>query len=228
MNDRRVNTVVRGCALLMLGGAAAAQAQYYGAPERAGRWEVSLGARYQDFGRFDFRGPSKLDVGDSVGFGFNIGYNFDQYLSLGFEIAGDSIDYDGNFFTDASPSDQVAVSGELDTSTGQLLATWHFLPGAVTPFVSAGIGWTYIDSNIISRYDGTGCWYNPWWGGYVCSDYYDTYDDTVLSYTAAVGVRWDITPALFLRGSIGKQWLDLDGADTADTDIGRVEIGMMF
>jgi hypothetical protein len=234
MHGRMMRATIGGGCLLLT--TAVAQAQPYGSgyatpygygSDRAGRWEASIGMRYQDYGSFDFRGPSALDVGSSVGFGFTIGYNFDQYFSLALELAGDSADYDGTFYTDDAPSEQVAVSGELDTSTGQLLATWHFLPGKFTPFINVGIGWSYIDTNIISSYAGTGCWYNPWWG-YSCSDYYNTYDDTMLSWSTAVGLRWDITPVVFLRGSVGKQWLDLDGIDTADTTIGRLEIGMTF
>ena len=217
-----------GAALLLCSAVSGVQAQYYGAaPERAGRWEGSIGMRYQDFGEFRFRGRSQLDVGDSVTAGLSVGYNFDQHFSLTFEFSGDSADYDGTFYTDDATPEAVNISGDLDTSTGQLTATWHFLEGPLTPFVSGGIGWTYIDSNIISHYDGVECWDGYWWG-YSCARVYDTYDDTMLSYSAAVGVRWDITPLVFLRGSLGKQWLDLDGAGTTDTDVGRLEVGMMF
>lgn len=218
-----------GGALALIGGAAAATAQpyYYGSPERAGRWEVALGARYQDLETLDFRDNIKLDVDDSWALGFSIGYNFTQNLSLALEIIGDEAGYDGTVITAEQPPRTLAVSGDLDTSTGQLNLTWHFLEGAVTPFVSGGIGWTYIDSNIVRRFEGVECWYHPWWG-YVCGDRFSTYDDTVFSYNAAVGVRWDITPSVFLRGSIGRMWLDLDNADTAETDMGRLEVGMMF
>lgn len=215
------------CAAVLCLGAASAQAQYYSSTERTGRWEVAVGPRYQDYGSFQFRGASQLDVDDSVGFGVSVAYNFDRHLSLGFELFGDSVDYDGTFFTDGPAEDEVSVSGELDTSSGQFVATWHFLEGPITPFIGAGMGWTYIDSNVISHYDGFECWDSAWWG-YTCSAEYDTYDDTMFSYSAAVGVRWDITRMVFARGTIGKQWLDVDRAGTVDTDVGRIEVGVMF
>ncbi len=228
MNKRLMDSVVRGgCALLLLGMSVAVHAQYYGSPERAGRWEGSLGMRYQDFGSFDF-GPTRLDVDDGIGFGFSAAYNFDDHWSLGFELSGGDANYDATGQSSDTPSTSFGLSGDLDTSTGQLIGTWHMLKGAFTPFISAGIGWTYIDSNIISEYQGSSCWWDPWWGGYNCASYYDTYDDTVLSWSASVGLRWEITPRVFLRGSIGQNWLDLSRAGTIATDIGRLEVGMMF
>lgn len=222
---------MRRAGMLLLGGlatAAAAQPYYYAEPEREGRWEVAIGARYQDLETLDFRDNIKLDVDDSWGVGFSVGYNFSPHLSLALEVIGDEADYEGTVVTAATtPARTLAVSGDLETSTGQLNATWHFFEGALTPFVSGGIGWTYLDSNIVRRFRGVDCWYHPWWG-YVCGDVYSTYDDTVFSYNAAVGLRWDITPTVFVRGSIGRMWLDLDDADTAETDMGRFEVGMMF
>lgn len=229
MDKRLASWVLKsGVALLLMGAATGGQAQYYGSPERAGRWEGSVGMRYQDFGAFNFDGPSKLEVDDSIGFGFNFAYHFDNHWSLGFEMAWGDADYDGTVLSNDAPAEDVTLSGELDTSTGQLLATWHMFEGSLTPFVSAGIGWTYIDSNIISDYEGSACWWDPWYWGYSCGSFYDTYDDTVLSYSASIGVRWDITPVVFLRGSIGQNWLDLDNGGSTATDLGRLEIGMMF
>ncbi len=228
MDKRRFSVMAKsGCAVLLLGLSISGEAGYYGQPERAGRWEAALGARYQDFGTFDFKGPSKLDVGDSTTVNFSFAYNFDNHWSLGFEFSGDDVDYDATVNTNSTPSEQVALSGELDTSTGQLLGTWHMFEGALTPYATIGLGWTYIDSNIISNYEGSGCWWNPWYWGYTCGSFYDTYDETAFSYSAVLGLRWDITPVVFMRGSVGKQWLDLDNGSN-DTDMARVEVGMMF
>ena len=199
-----------------------------GAEERTGQWEVALQLRYQEYDEIEFRRDLKLDPESGWAFGFGIGYNFTPHLNLAFEITGDDADYNGRALSADTPPQPISFDGSLDTSTGQLNLTWHFLTGSITPFVVGGIGWTYIDSNIVRGTPDFGCWYHPWWG-YVCGAFYDTYDDNVFSYNLGAGVRWDINRAWFLRGSVGRQWLDIDDTSTTPhIDLARIEVGMKF
>jgi opacity protein-like surface antigen len=198
------------------------------AGERTGQWDVALQLRYQEYDTIEFRRDLELDPESGWAFGFGFGYNFTPHLNLAFEITGDDADYHGSALTDAASPQPVAFDGSLETSTGQLNLTWHFLPGAITPYVVGGIGWTYLDSNIIRGTPDLGCWHHPWWG-YVCGAFYDTYDDTVLSYNFGAGVRWDINRAWFLRGSVGRQWLDIDDTSSEPhIDLARIEVGMKY
>jgi len=195
-------------------------------PQRAGRWEAAIEGRFQDYQTIHFNPGITLDPSSSVGAGFSLGYNLDQYLNLSFEIFGDSADYSGT--VDTGTSSKGVIDGSLDTSSGQFNVTYHWFDSAVTPFVSAGVGWTYIDSNIAKNFVGSECWYHPWYG-YVCNDVYDTYHDTVLSYNAAIGLRVDLSDGLFLRGSVGRQWVYMDATSTHPAiDFGKVELGFMF
>ncbi len=195
-------------------------------PQRAGRWEVALQARYQDYDTLEFSDAITLDPDPSWGAGVSFGYNFDQYLNISLEIFGDEADYQGGVDTGGGRIGR--VDGSLDNSTGQLNVTYHWFDSAVTPFIAAGLGWTYIDSHIIKNYSGYECWYHPWYG-YACGDTFNTYDDTTFSYNAALGLRWDISEQFFLRGSVGREWVYLDDTSTHPTiDFGKLEVGMMF
>lgn len=206
---------------------AAADPYGYGEPQRAGRWETALQVRYQNYETMHFNSDITLDPADSWGAGFSVGYNFDPYLNLSFEVVGDSADYRGKVDTGNAHTSGV-IDGSLDNSTGQLNFTYNWFDSAFTPFMSGGIGWTYIDSHIIKSYAGSDCWYHPWYG-YVCNDYYNTYNDTMFSYNIAVGARWDLSNGFFVRGSVGKQWLHMNAA-TSDPaiDFARMELGFMF
>ncbi len=56
----------------------------------------------------------------------------------------------------------------------------------------------------------TDCWWDFFWG-FVCRDFYETYSETEVSYSAGVGVRWDIDASYAMRASIGKLEVDVDG-----------------
>lgn len=211
--------------LLITGNVVAAQP---GQEERTGQWEAALQLRYQEYDEIEFRRDLKLDPESGWAFGFSVGYNFSPHLNLSFEVSGDDADYHGRAMSADTPPQPVRFSGSLETSTGQLNLTWHFLAGSVTPYVVGGIGWTYLDSNIIRGAPDIDCWHHPWWG-FICGAFYDTYDDTVFSYNLGAGLRWDINRAWFVRGAIVRHWLDVD--DTSGTphiDLARIEAGMKF
>lgn len=195
-------------------------------PQRAGRWEGAIQGRYQNYDNIRFTSAITLDAESGWGAGATFGYNFDPYLNLSLEVFGNDADYNGTVV--AEDGRIGTVDGSLDSSSGQFNVTYHWFDSAFTPFVAAGLGWTYIDSNIFRRFSGTECFFHPWYG-HVCGDVIETYDDTVFSYNAAVGLRWDITRDVFVRGSVGRQWVYLDETSTHPSiDFGRIEVGMMF
>ena len=226
-----LGVIVFGMGWLGVSGIAAAHPNPYDRydswePQRAGRWEAAIEGRYQDYETIRFNSDITLDPSGSWGAGFSLGYNLDPYLNFSFEVFGDNADYSGTVTTGSSRMG--VIDGSLDSSSGQFNITYHFFNSAITPFVAAGLGWTYIDSNIIKNYAGVECWYHPWYG-YACGDTYNTYDTTVFSYNAAIGVRVDLSSNLFLRGSVGRQWVDMDETSTHPAiDFGRIELGFMF
>ena len=97
-----------------------------------------------------------------------------------------------------------------ESSTLRFHGTYNILSGNFTPFVTAGLGWTYIDTNIPSGLPESFCWYYPWWGQY-CGTYVPTHDTTKFSYNAGAGLRLDVGTAVF-RFLVNSQWVDFGGS----------------
>ena len=92
-----------------------------------------------------------------------------------------------------------------------------------TPFVTAGLGWTYIDTNIPSGPPETWCWY--WYG---CSTFVPTETSTEFSYNAGLGLRLDVGKGVF-RFLVNSQWVDYGGSYGGDSVIQyRLDIGTKF
>ena len=222
--------VIAGVAGLLIiatvAGAADLGSSYRG---RQGRYEFTLQPRYIDSKEIGFENGSSIKIDDDLAFGFGFGYNFTNKLALHLDWSWATANYHGTIATDNSGSPgRTTATGTMDTSTVALNLSYYLLDGPLTPFVMGGIGWTFVDSNIASGAPEGYCWWDPWYGTYVCSSYQDTYTQDYFSYNLGVGVRWDITPGFFLRGSVGWQWIDLEKAGTEDFLGGRLDIGFIF
>jgi hypothetical protein len=213
-------------AVLGLFAAGPAQADTY--RSRAEHWEFTLQSRYLDAKTLTSPAGSKLDINSDFGWGFGFGYNFNDHLAMSFDFGWSSPSYDATIVSaDIPPAADSQASGELSTSSMHLSLLYNFIAGSFTPFVSAGIGGTFIDSNIASGPPVTGCWYD-YWGNYWCDTYQPTYTDSRFSYNAGIGIRWDVARDAFLRASIGTYWIDMKNNGAQDFTTGRFEIGIMY
>jgi len=197
---------------------------------RQGQYEFTLQPRYVASKDIDVGGGSTLELDQAFGFGLGIGYNFTNKLALALDWSWTSLDYQARIATTDSignTTGTTTASGTLDASTFALNLSYYFLEGPLTPFVTGGIGWTWVDTNIPSGLPQTGCWWDPWYG-YICTSYQETYADDYFSYSLGVGGRWDVTLGFFLRGSVVWQWMDIGKAGTTDFPIGRLDLGFMF
>jgi hypothetical protein len=91
--------------------------------------------------------------------------------------------------------------------------------------VSAGVGITYVDTNIPTSLQGpTYCWWDPWYG-YICSDGTPTKTESDVSYNASIGVRFDLNRQFSLQPSYQKSWIDIRRATggTPDFDAWRLD-----
>lgn len=196
---------------------------------RAGHWEFTLQPQYTTSTNLSGSYGSTADIDDAFGFGMGIAYNFNDHFSLGGDFVWSSGDYKANVVPapgNAGPG--YSVSGTLETSTLRLNATWNILAGAFTPFITGGIGATYVDTNVPDGPPTTTCWWDPWFG-YYCGSSVPTKSETDLSYMAGAGLRWDAERTFFLRGMVARQWLQVGGGlGTPATTQYRVDIGFRF
>ena len=188
---------------------------------RAGTWDFYLPLVYADSATINGQGGSKVDINADFGFGFGFGYNFTENLQLNGIFSWNSRSYDATTVnTDGTTR---KYSNYMDTSTISLNGVYYFLNGNVTPFVSGGVGITYVDTNIQNGTGSTSCWYDPWWG-YVCSSYVPTKTENDISYNAGVGVRYDASRQFALQFGYYKTWIDISKASgTSDFDIWRLD-----
>jgi len=197
--------------------------------DRAGHWEGSFQVLYGDSKTVDSDNGSSAEVDNSFGWGLGFGYNFDDHWAIEFNGSWREADYKATITPQAgNPNGPQSISGTLETGTLAVNATYNFLPRALTPFVTGGVGGTYVDTNIPNGLATPVCWWDPWWG-YYCAPVYPTKSDTYFSYNAGIGVRWDAKGKLFLRGLISQQWVDVGGGvGTPSFTQFRFDIGARF
>ena len=194
--------------------------------DRKDRWEITFQTQYLNSEVIDFDGGAEATLNESWNWGFGFGYNFDEHLAIDIDLNWNSAGYSGKRIDDNG--DIETVSGTLNTNSMLFTGIYNFSAKRFTPFVSASMGWTFIDTNIPTGPPGSYCWYDPWWG-YICSSYIPTKTFTEFTYGASAGLRFDVKDNVFLRLSAGKKWIDFSNATSAsDFTTYRFDIGLMF
>jgi len=223
MNGNRISKMVftTGLALALLAGGATAEAE-----DRDDRFEFAFGVLYQLGAELDSDGGSTVSTNDDFGISLLGGYNFNEHLATTFGMQWTGVGYDASLIDeDGMP---VGVRGSYDTWDIKGNLVYHFLEGPITPYVGAGIGWTFLDTNIPNGAPVTGCWWDPWWG-WVCRSTYPTETRNTFSYQASLGVRWDFNYSTFARLAWTSQWQTWGNANgTPRFDVIGLEIGWMF
>jgi len=198
-----------------------------GPDQRAGEWNFSLEPVYIGSEGISGKNGSSLDIKDEWGLGFNIGYNYTNNWALSFEVNFLKPRYDAIIVPEEAGLGPQKFSHKMDMINGLLKGTYNFVDGPVTPFIDLSVGFSYLDSNVADRPPTTGCWWDPWWG-YVCQSFSSTYSDTRFNYGGGIGLRWDLSPGMFLRASYSLMKIDLGKSDNPTFDVGRLDIGWRY
>ena len=195
---------------------------------RADSWEATASAIFQESNNLGGEGGSSLDIDSAIGFGINFAYNLSSKLALGMDFEFLRPDYSAILIDDTGARPDVEFNHELRQFNGRFKGAYNFTDGPFTPFVEAGFGWSYFDSNVADGPPATGCYWHPWWG-YVCANYYDTFDDTVFTYGLGAGLRYEFVGGAFIKASYNYWEMDgLGNSEDADLSSGRLEFGWMF
>ena len=196
--------------------------------KRAGKWESTFQfSNTQSFSVGSDQG-SRIEVDNDLGWGFTLGYNINEHLLVNLEWMATRPSYKATFVSDDPVVEPVTLKYKMDMYHTQFNGVYNFTRGQFTPFVQAGFGWSYIDSNIADGPPSGGCWYDPWWGIPICDTYQNTFDDTVFSYNVAAGVRYEIDTGLTLKASYKQLWVDLSSSNSSSVGIVHLEIGSYF
>lgn len=193
--------------------------------KRSDRWETSL--KMVGSESFDVSGTnnSSVDVDNDFGWGFSLGYNFNPHLLVNFEWTSITPKYAATLIKDDGY--EYELNHKMNFYNSQINVIYNFMADSFTPFVQAGAGWSYMNSNIADGPPNTICWWDPWWG-YICESYQNTHSDSRLSYNVAAGVRYELDNSMFFKASYQQVWIDLSDASTAGFGMYHLEIGSMF
>ena len=193
---------------------------------RAQSWDFSLGAIYQNGNNSSGEGGSSLDVRNTWGLGFNFTYHFNDHFALGADLDFLRPGFNAVMVSENDPDDVIRIDHTASQFNGRFKATWNITKGPLVPYVEAGFGWTYIDSNVADGPPTTGCWWHPWWG-YICSNFYSTFSSTETTYGGALGLRYELRGNSFLKLSYN-HW-ELDAGTTSPTiQSARLDYGWRF
>jgi opacity protein-like surface antigen len=195
---------------------------------RAGAWEVYIGPVFTDGDSYTFEGGSTARTDTGVGLSLGFAKNLNSRVSVGAEVEWSEQDYratvqpgPGNVFTASS------ISGTVESRTLRFFGSYNFSERAFTPYVTGGLGWTYVDTNIPAGLPESFCWYYPWYGTY-CATYVPTQTTTKFSYNLGAGVRYDFGAGL-VRVGVNSQWIDFGGNYGSDSLIQfRIDVGTKF
>jgi opacity protein-like surface antigen len=197
---------------------------------RSTRWEMTLGPRFQFGQTVEFGNQTEVVFDDDFAWGFTINYNLNERIAIGTDFGWNFIDYRASFITETGGPGGAPVldgyNGSGEASNWMFNATYTLLPKRLSPFVMAGVGWGWFDTNISSGDVSTGCFWDPFYG-YICTSYPTTYGTDALVYRGGAGLRYDASEAFFMKVFYNAQWTDL-GEEMPPFQQIRVDFGALF
>ena len=217
-----LKSILLGAALLAAGSALAQSSS------RARHGEIYIGPVFTESKSYSFEGGSTAKADTGVGLEFGYAYNFTPNFSAGVEFGWMDMDYSATVQPGpGNPNIAGRINGTVETGTLRFVGTWNILAGNFTPFLTGGLGWTYVDTNIPSGLPESFCWYYPWWGQY-CGTYVPTHDTTKFSYNVGAGLRLDVGKGVF-RALVDHRAVDFGGSYGSSGLLHfRVDFGVKF
>jgi hypothetical protein len=191
------------------------------------KWEFFLTPQFTNSKVLEFENGSNASINKRSSLGFGLGYNLNTHIEFSMIFATSNSNYTGTLIPEDDPGNPVKVSSNLYTSSINLGVTYNFMSTPFTPYVSANIGSTYIDSGVPTGDITTGCWWDPWYG-YICTPIAQTYTATKFNYGVGVGLRYDFNRKLYVKGGVAKNIIDIGSKNTADFTSYQLFFGFMF
>jgi len=192
-------------------------------------WDFAIGAIYQDSQSATGGNGSSLSVDSALGVGISLNYNLNSRFALGAGFDWLRPDYSAVLVNDENPAETLRVEHRGSQWNGRFRGTFNFIDqGPLVPYAQLGFGWTWLDSNLSSGPPVTGCWWHPWWG-YICENFYQTYNSTEFSYGGALGLRYELFGGSFIDLSFDYWELDTGSSRASPTlESWRLQYGWRF
>lgn len=153
-------------------------------------------------------GTSSVDMDGANMWGIGLGYFFTDKIGLHFETTMGSTDFWG---TGAG----AGIGRDVFLNNGYFNVDFYPLAKRFTPFLTAGIGWQYLEASLTNMPVTPGyCYWDPWWG-YICTGAsYPVYSTTQFVYNVGLGFRWDAPSNFFIKAGVDANWLEYPQSTT--------------
>jgi opacity protein-like surface antigen len=184
---------------------------------RQNKFEVYGLGQYLHSDDTKFPGGVTMKMDDTGLGGAGFAYHFNDFLSLraDFMFGPATLHTVGSDGTELNPSESAFLQ------TGRFNLDYNMINRRLTPVLTAGIGYQYLEIDTDQSYAVPG----PY-GWYYVTDYYY---ETDFTWNVGAGFRWNVTDNFFIKVMGGAQWLQYEGADNITTQIeGFFVIGWMF
>ncbi len=189
-------------------------------------WEFGGDVVFQTSQDVEFDDGGTTEFDDDIGISLFAGYRMSPRLEFQFGLDWSTVDYDATFTPPNFPGLSVDISADIEAFTPFAKVNFNFLEGPITPFVTGGIGWAFIDTNIPDGLPQTGCYWDPWYGQ-ICGTFQSTRSTDAFVYDLGLGLRWDLSTGYSLRLAYEKTWYDVENADSAP-DFDKFKLGIVF
>jgi opacity protein-like surface antigen len=176
-----------------------------------------------------FKGPfgdvrTKMD--DSGLGGFGIAFHFSDFFSVHTDFMFGNATFSGNAPLESGVG-TIGFKQDAFISTGRFNVDYNIINRRITPFVTAGIGYQYLETDL-HHTDVTTCWWDPWWGWVCSSDHLHAWE-TDFTWNAGGGLRWNVTEGLMVKAMFGATWLEYSNSRGITTQLeGVFSIGWSF
>ncbi len=194
--------------------------------KRSDKWEASFKILNTQSTDIDGQNGSQTSMKSDFGWGFTLGYNLNPHILLNFDFSASTPSYKATL-VDSEDGSKHEINHKMDLLDSQFNVVYNVFTSQFTPYIQAGVGWSFVDSNIAKGPPNSICWWDPWWG-YVCDSYQNTYNDERFSYNVAVGFRYELDNSLFFRASYKQSIIDFSNSDDASIGSYHFEIGSIF
>jgi opacity protein-like surface antigen len=151
--------------------------------------------------------------------GFGLAYHFSDFFS----VHADFMFGEATLHTQAPDGTDVIPPQTAFLQTGRFNLDYNMINRRLTPVLTAGIGYQYLEIDNSQTYAVSG----PYGGYYVTESSY--YYETDFTWNVGAGFRWNVTDQFFIKAMGGAQWLEYNGANNVSTQLeGFFVVGWMF
>jgi opacity protein-like surface antigen len=197
--------------------------------ERAEKTELYGIGQYLHSEDITFKGPfgdTKFKMDDTGLGGLGVAYHFNDFLAVHADFMFGNVQFSGDAPLRSGGSFRIEQDAFI--TTGRFNLDYNIINRRITPFVTAGLGYQYLETELKQLPPVTTCWWDPWWG-WVCASSHPYVSELYFTWNAGAGVRWNITDEIFIKAMAGATWLQYSGASGITTQLeGIFSIGVTF